>query len=157
MSPQSLSVTQSSSGATLYGRFLLLHGAPNRETLESLFGVDFVKSPLLPKITYYGCLLSWVIALQLPWHKQSLLFLTFGTHFAREPISHFWSHCYYITKSNGPTYKLSSSSDHSTLTCLPSHYLLLTLHVEPLFGVVFFYYMELLLRRHWSHFLESIL
>ena len=50
MSPQSVSVTHCSCGATLWGRLLVLHGAPSREALESLFWVDFVKSPLLPRI-----------------------------------------------------------------------------------------------------------
>ena len=42
MSPQSLSVTQCSCGTTLWGRFHVLPGSPSKETLESLFGVDFL-------------------------------------------------------------------------------------------------------------------
>ena len=122
------------------GSFSSTTGAPSKETLESLFGVDFVKSPLLARIHILWWSPSWVNAFQLSSHKESLLFLTFGTHFGREAISHFVSYWYYLTKSNGRTYILSISADHGTLRCLPSHYLTLSVHVEPLFGVVFIYY-----------------
>ena len=56
MSPQSLSVTHFSCGATFWGRFLLLPGAPSRETLGSLFGVDCL-DPMddLYAINQYHC------------------------------------------------------------------------------------------------------
>ena len=81
MSPQSLSVTHFSCGATFWGRFLVLPGAPSRETLESLFEVDFLdpmddldainqyhcKESTFTKKSHimYGALLSWVIAFKL--------------------------------------------------------------------------------------------
>ena len=42
MSTQSLSVTHFSCGATFWGPFLLLPGAPGRETLGSILEVDFL-------------------------------------------------------------------------------------------------------------------